>query len=107
MCVFGVSFFRDSNVCVYTRLQVYELEGVVQVHNTHFWTLCTGNHHGTLVLDVMAGTDWRRTISAARAILIQVSFLTRQSNFVHVLDNIYNMSCMCSTCTMYIMIRPY
>jgi zinc transporter 5/7 len=71
----GVLMQRSPSSLDYTlptSLQrVYELEGVVQVHNTHFWTLCTGNHHGTLILDVMAGTDWRRTISAARAILIQ------------------------------------
>ena len=46
-------------------MQVYELEGVVQLYDTHFWTLCTGNYHGTLRLDVMAGTDMRRTVAAA------------------------------------------
>ena len=54
-------------------VQVYELEGVVQLQDAHFWTLCTGNYHGTLRLDVMAGTDLRRTVAAARSILIQVS----------------------------------
>ena len=29
-----------------------ELEGVVQLQDAHFWTLCTGNYHGTLRLDV-------------------------------------------------------
>ena len=54
-------------------VQVYELEGVVQLQDAHFWTLCTGNYHGTLRLDVMAGTDLRRTVAAVRSILIQVS----------------------------------
>ena len=54
-------------------VQVYELEGVVQLQDAHFWTLCTGNYHGTLRVDVMAGTDLRRTVAAARSILIQVS----------------------------------
>ena len=53
-------------------IQVYELEGVVQMHDAHFWTLCTGTYYGTLTLDVMAGTDTRRTLAAARNILIQV-----------------------------------
>ena len=60
-------------VCVLCVCQVYELEGVVQMHDAHFWTLCTGTYYGTLRLDVMAGTDLRRTLSAARNILIQVS----------------------------------
>ena len=56
-------------------VQVYELEGVVQLQDAHFWTLCTGNYHGTLRLDVMATTDLdlKRTVAAARSILIQVS----------------------------------
>jgi zinc transporter 5/7 len=55
-----------------TSLQrVYELEGVVQMHDAHFWTLCTGTYYGTLTLEVMAGTDTRRTLAAARNILIQ------------------------------------
>ena len=50
-------------------MQVYELEGVVQLYDTHFWTLFTGNYHDTLRLDVMAGTDMRRTVAAAKSIL--------------------------------------
>ena len=42
------------------------------MHDAHFWTLCTGTYYGTLTLDVMAGTDTRRTLAAARNILIQV-----------------------------------
>lgn len=52
--------------------QVYELEGVVQLHDAHFWTLYTGSYHGSLRLDVMAGTDMRRTLASARGILTQV-----------------------------------
>ena len=63
---------------------MYELEGVVQLHDTHFWTLCTGTYYGTLQLDVMAGTDSRRTSAAARNILIQVEsrMLTRVDTIV-------------------------
>ena len=42
------------------------------MHDAHFWTLCTGTYYGTLTLEVMAGTDTRRTLAAARNILIQV-----------------------------------
>ena len=52
--------------------QVYELEGVVQLHDPHFWTLYTGSYHGSLRLDVMAGTDMKRTLASARGILTQV-----------------------------------
>ena len=55
-----------------TLWQVYELEGVVQLHNAHFWTLYTENYHGSLQLAVMAGTDMRRTLAAAKSILTQV-----------------------------------
>ena len=51
---------------------MYELEGVVQMHNAHFWTLCTGIYYGTVTLDVMAGTDLRRTLATAKSILTQV-----------------------------------
>ena len=53
--------------------QVYELEGVVQVHDVHVWTLCTGTYYGSLRVDVMAGADTRRTLAAARNILTQVT----------------------------------
>ena len=45
---------------------MYELEGLVQLQDAHFWTLCTGTYYGTLRLDVMARTDARRTLSAAK-----------------------------------------
>ena len=67
------SFFSSLiKTCVLTLWQVYELEGVVQLHNAHFWTLYTENYHGSLQLAVMAGTDTRRTLAAAKSILTQV-----------------------------------
>ena len=80
-------------VCVY---QVYELEGVVQMHDAHFWTLCTGTYYGTLRLDVMAGTDLRRTLPAARNILVQVSgphTHTHTHTHTHVHVNTYTAYC--------------
>lgn len=52
--------------------QVYELEGVVQLQDIHVWTLCSGVYHGSLRVEVLAGTDHRRLLIAARSILIQV-----------------------------------
>ena len=52
--------------------QVYELEGVVQLQDVHVWTLCSGVYHGSLRVEVLAGTDHRRLLMAARSILTQV-----------------------------------
>lgn len=51
--------------------KVYELEGVVQLQDIHVWTLCSGVYHGSLRVEVLAGTDHRRLLIAARSILIQ------------------------------------
>lgn len=52
--------------------QIYEQDEVLQIHDPHFWTLCTGTHVGTLRLELMAQSDASRLVAMARSILNQV-----------------------------------
>lgn len=52
--------------------QVYEMEGVLQVHDPHFWTLCSGSYMGSLRLEVLPNTDTARIVAGVRSILKQV-----------------------------------
>ena len=49
-----------------------ELEGVVSIHDTHFWTLCTDIHYGTAIVDILEGSDSQKILSATRSIFTQV-----------------------------------
>ena len=69
------SVYNDDLVCCMSFGQVYELEGVVQLHDAHFWTLCSGNFHGSLRLDMMQGSDIRRSLELAKTILTEVQIV--------------------------------
>lgn len=49
-----------------------ELEGVVNIQDTHFWTLCTDVHYGTVVIEILEGSDSQKILSATRSIFTQV-----------------------------------
>ena len=53
-------------------VQISELEGVLEVKEAHFWTLCSGEYHGSLRLEITGGTDSQRTVATTRSILTQV-----------------------------------
>ena len=53
-------------------VQISELEGVLEVKEAHFWTLCSGEYHGSLRLEITGGTDTQRTVATTRSILTQV-----------------------------------
>ena len=53
------------------RLQISELEGVVEVRDAHFWTLCTGNYLGSMRLDIQQGSDPTHLVAVTRSILKQ------------------------------------
>lgn len=53
-------------------VQIYEQEEVLQIHDPHFWTLCTGTYMGTLRLEVIGQADASRLVAMARSILQQV-----------------------------------
>lgn len=59
--------FRGSHT--HTHMQIYEQEGVIQVHNPHFWTLCSGEYMGTLRLEIVNIADSGRLVAATRGIL--------------------------------------
>jgi zinc transporter 5/7 len=49
-------------------LQVLQLEGVVGVQETHFWTLCSNYYVGCLKLEVAADADPKYVISHTQMI---------------------------------------
>ena len=51
--------------------QVNDLEGVVEVRDAHFWTLCTGAYLGSMRLDIQEGSDSTHLVAMARSILKQ------------------------------------
>ena len=53
-------------------LQLYELDGVLQVQDAHFWTLCSNVHLGSLRLETLSTVDSRLLLAQAKAILSQV-----------------------------------
>lgn len=61
---------------------MYDLDGVIQVQDAHFWTLCSGVYLGSLRLEVIPETDTRRVLTAARSILLQVGTFTVVSSLV-------------------------
>ena len=77
--------------------QVYELEGVVQLRDAHFWTLCSGNYHGSLRLDMMQGSDIRRSLELAKRILTEVRVYT-----VYIYMYIYT----CRECRVSVAVSP-
>ncbi len=53
----------------HTHTQVYEQEGVVQVHSPHFWTLCSGEYMGSLRLEIVSNADSARLVATSKGIL--------------------------------------
>ena len=53
-------------------VQILQVEGVQQVHNFHFWTLCSGRYMGSLQLEVLPSTEHARLVATVRGILKQV-----------------------------------
>ena len=45
---------------------------MLQVHDAHFWTLCSGTYVGALRLEVIGQSDSPRLVAMARSILNQV-----------------------------------
>ena len=56
---------------VASYLQITELEGVVEVRDAHFWTLCTGTYLGSMRLDIQQGSDPTHLVAVTRSILKQ------------------------------------
>ncbi len=57
---------------VCAHVQVYQQEGVLQIHDTHFWTLCSGSFMGSLRLEVVPNSDSIRLVGGTRSILKQI-----------------------------------
>ena len=55
----------------FTR-QIYEQDEVLQIHDPHFWTLCSGTYIGALRLEVINQSDASRLVAMAKSILSQV-----------------------------------
>lgn len=52
--------------------KIYEQDEVLQIHDPHFWTLCSGTYIGALRLEVINQSDSSRLVAMARSILSQV-----------------------------------
>lgn len=45
---------------------------MLQIHDSHFWTLCTNSYMGTLRLEVIGQANAPRLVAMTRSILQQV-----------------------------------
>ncbi|XP_065906104.1 zinc transporter 7-like [Dysidea avara] len=61
-----------DNVLPSCYRKVQDLEGVVSVHDPHFWTLCSNMHYGSVVIETEEGANSQKILSAARSIFTQV-----------------------------------
>jgi zinc transporter 5/7 len=52
--------------------KVFQIPGVVQIHEPHFWTLCTGSTHGTLRLQVATDCNVNTVVASTKTIFRQV-----------------------------------
>jgi len=52
--------------------KVQDLEGVVSVHDQHFWTLCSNMHYGSVVIETVEDANSQKILGAARTIFTQV-----------------------------------
>lgn len=60
------------NLCVCVCLQVQQLQGVYNLQEPHFWTLCTDVYIGTLKLLIAPDADGKWILSQTHNIFTQV-----------------------------------
>jgi len=74
--VYVCTHIPSCTVCVTLIIlfvfEVQDLEGVVSVHDPHFWTLCSNMHYGSVVVETVEGADSQKILGAARTIFTQV-----------------------------------